>query len=1277
MFNNKAGFLFIFICLQLVLFNIGNAQQSLHNQWNFKHLTVDQGLSNNFVHAICQDKYGYIWIGTSFGLSRFNGLDITNYYHQKGDVNSLNSNYISSLFLDADSNLWIGTNNGMQIYNYDLQNFKPVTLPNGNTDPEVFCFNQDKEQNLLIGTSSGLFVLASGSNQLTKFIIPQPGLGNDSIYCIQVDEQNNLWISTYQTGLYFIDRTHNKIKEFRHDANNPRSISDDWIFALYQDREQNLWIGTYNNGFCMLNKADSSFSNYFIQSADEFTKRIRTFFEDRYGRLFLGSRQGLFLFDKYTATSSVYALNTHEVSVLSQNSVTCSFIDKDRNVWLGTHSGGVSYFNMYQKEFMHVKSAIHNQLFLNTGSVHCFAKTSKKLYVGTEKGINVLNQNTGVFSYWTNNPYDKSTLSYDDVKSIAIASDDSIWVATNRGGLNLLDASGKIRAVYRCDPHNPHSLPTDNLYNVFIDSKKTLWVISNKDWDRQHSVLSRFNPKTKSFTHYNFDFFIGIYESNDSILYISGVNGFYEYSRKTDSFTAYNNDTLIYRTDALFKDHNGNIWVGSNNGLAIYNLASQSYYNVNKMLNLGVFEVYGILGNNSEIWVSTNNGLIQLIDIDNLQSIKVRFYNQNDGLQSREFNYNAFFEDNQGYYYFGGDNGYNVFNPINIHINPFPPVVFIESLQINGKTINPNDSINKQKILKKSIIESTSITLDYQIHNFTINVNVLHFANAQSNTYKYRLNKNESWIYSNAANKAVTFRNIPSGEYHFEVIGINSDGMESIHPATITIKILPPFWKKIWFRALLFAGILMLVIMVISIRTKQLNFQRKLLQKRIDEKTKELAENNHALCEQNDEIMAQKEEILQQRDTIFKKNELLEEYATNLEQKVYERTIDLEDAKSKAEEGDRLKTAFLENISHEVRTPLNSIMGFIDLIDLDFDNPDNRQFFEIIKSSGASLLEVIEDIIDFSKMESGTMDLVIKELNLGQVLDILYQAHSQTLAKNNEINHQSVELFLSNKADYPGLQILTDVYRFTQIFNNLIRNAIKFTHQGIIEFGLYQIENNHYTFYVKDTGIGINIDDQHTIFDRFRKLEGKTGRLYRGGGLGLTIARHLTQRLGGIISLDSEFGKGSTFYFSIESHKEGLKPEAQNIITDKAYDWYNKTVLIVGNDQPNIDSINQSLLGTKVKLLYAKDGRAGVKTFYANSAKIDLVIVDIKLLKMTGYEVSEKIKEINKNVPVIAQTAYVNSSDIEKHKGTIIDDFLIKPVKKEFLISKMVFWLNK
>ncbi len=1280
--HSKLYCILILLGLSAIIQATNHFANDIHSQWKLKQVTVDQGLSNNYVHSICQDKDGYIWFATSYGLNRYNGISVEKFFNDKTHHGSLNSNYISCLYLDTDSVLWIGTDRGLQIYNDTLEIFEDVKIPDGVESREIYCITQDKNRNLLIGAPTGLFSYNLSEKSFQEITFEDQKVKNDSVYRMVVDEDNNVWFTRFQRGLYYYNRATNEIKEFRAQPNEVKALSEDWISGLYIDHSGELWIGTYNSGLCKFNPDDSSFTRYVIDPDNVFTMRIRTMFEDRFGRMFLGSREGLYLFDKETGKSSLYALKSHKVSQLSQNSVICTFLDNQGGVWIGTHSGGINYLDMYEKEFAHYSYIQGDNHFLNTGAVHCFAETAKKLYVGTEKGISVLNKETGTFKYLMNIPGDNTSLSYNDVKQITVETDDRVWVATNRGGIQVLNADDKVIETYRHDPLNSATIPSDNVYNIFLDNSKTLWVITNRDWDREKSVLSRYDKKTNSFKSYPRDLFMGIYEAPDSTLLFGGYYGFYKYNKEKDTLIEFKNDSLVFRTVVVYQDNAKNIWMGGRSGLCRYNAVKGVFEDIQKNVGVKFEEVYGMLERNGNLWVSTNNGLLEIQNIySNTNSFAYRSFDKNDGLQSREFNYNAYFKSSDGSFYFGGDNGFNRFFPDEIQKNQYLPQVRISSLTIAGKRIYPNDTVNNNICLNTSIKYADKIKLKYNSGAIKLRFDAIHYANAQANTYKYKLvGQDENWSYANAYNNYVTYHKLSPGNYTFMVYALNADDIQSKEPATINIDILPPFWQTIGFKVSLIVALILWFFVIIHLRTRYLRKQSDLLKAKVKEKTGQLAVSYELLKERQEEITAQRDTINEKNVQLEEQNEVLEDHRFHLEEIVAKRTRALEQEKIKAVESDRLKSAFLANMSHEIRTPLNAIIGFSNILYNQNTDVDQRYYFEIIKKSGFTLLKLIEDIIDFSRIESGTVEIQTELVMIDEVLNNQYKRFELEINESNKEHSQKVELILDNHINVSSRTLHTDPVRLDQILSNLISNAIKFTHQGYVKYGLLEVKDQMLTFYVEDTGIGIEKDDFDKIFKRFRKLEHKTQKLYRGGGLGLSITKSLVNLLGGNIYIESELNKGTTLYFTIkdmvDDQSEVVQTQVEKPKTEETLNWKDNTVLIVEDEVTNFKLLEAILSKTKINILYASDGFEAIELFKKNIQIIDVVLMDIKLPQKNGIEVCKEIKKLKEDLPIIAQTAYATESDKKEIRQSEMDDFITKPIKEKLLMEKMCKYLK-
>jgi signal transduction histidine kinase/CheY-like chemotaxis protein len=416
-----------------------------------------------------------------------------------------------------------------------------------------------------------------------------------------------------------------------------------------------------------------------------------------------------------------------------------------------------------------------------------------------------------------------------------------------------------------------------------------------------------------------------------------------------------------------------------------------------------------------------------------------------------------------------------------------------------------------------------------------------------------------------------------------------------------------------------------------------------------------------------------------QRDEIQNKNKEIELtkqelllHKENLEELVDKRTEELKNSKIKAEKSDKLKTAFLSNMSHEIRTPMNAIIGLSELLKIkDIDDDKKEEYLDVILNKSQLLLKLINDVLDIAKIEANEINISQDNCNINKIFKDL----NDTYAKDTEQKNTEFKCKCINK----DIIVITDEYRIKQIFYNLISNAIKFTEKGIIEISL-SIETINdkemLEFCVSDTGIGIPKDKIEVIFERFRQINETDSKDFGGTGLGLAISKKLVNILGGEIWVESKINTGSNFYFTIPFTKsEENKIAEYKQLNLNNYNWQGKKILIAEDEEFNFIILNELLEPTKIEIIRAFDGQQ-VLDILENDNNFNLILLDIQMPKISGYDLCPIIKTKYPNLKIIAQTAYVMSEDIEKMISIGFDKVITKPIDFEDFLSDINTYLK-
>lgn len=1272
----------LYVCLFLIIsFFLPGNSYGQGDIW-FKKLGIEDGLSHNTVYSIIQDKEGFIWIGTKNGLNCYDGYSFKLYDTNLNDSTSLSNSWVNTLYQDSEGFIWIGTEGG----GLNRLNKKTGIIERFINNPDnnnsllsnyVYAIAEDSNSNLWIGTEIGISVLdpsrKSIKNYSNKSADPN-SLSTAAVYDIIVDSRQRIWIATYGGGLNLFDKSTDGFKHFVNRPKDKSSVSSDTIWQIKEDRNNPdvLWVTTFS-GLNRLDYSTGTFSSFIVNDGKENVEqmnRLQPLLIDNKNRIWTGSdMSGLNYMDPVTSEIHHFEYDPYNKNGLSGNSILFLFQDRTGLIWVATRYSGINL--IFENNFNSMPGNNTSSNTLPSGNVFSISEKGSFVWIGMDKGLFKYNRQKGnVVQY----DFDKGVypVNQKHVYSVFFDSDEDLWIGTNNAGLYLLSKNSSVFKKYINEPGNSSSISSNGINSITQDKNGIIWIGTRR------GGLSSFDKATGKFVNYKSDpgnqnslsgDFINdlLIDSRNNLWIALSGGGLNKLDIGKNHFTRYQNnpkDTNSINDDyikCVTQTDDNTICAGSySGGLNILDITTGRFTHFMRRNWLSGKMIASITHDSlNNLWLGTNNGLSKF----NPKSGRVWNYGTKNGLSNLEFNTGAVFNGASGFVYFGGVNGLTYFNPKKIDEDNYIPVVTIIGLKISDRS----GTQSKKSGNNLTSFNNDTISLHYNQSSFSVRFSSMLFSNTGTNEYQYILEEyDKSWSSPSVENVA-RYSNIPPGKYVFKVKGSNNEGVWNDNYSQRYIIISRPIWQAAWFRITLIAIVIYLLYLVFLIRERALRINQEVLAKKIEENTIEIRQ-------QNIEILSQRDHALKQKMTIEAQNAELEKHRFGLEQLVRERTLELEFAREKAEESERLKSGFLANMSHEIRTPMNAIIGFSSLLtEEDITKKEKEEYLNIINRSGLSLMQLINDILDLSTMEAGKVELSLKNCNVNEILSQLYDIFSK---RNISATKKNVVL---TKKPFPGdeLIIFSDPIRLSQILSNLLDNAYKFTETGSIEYGCeLDGRDKHIRFYVKDTGIGLTREQAEKLFVRFSRITGSDKKLYRGTGLGLSICKNLVELLGGKIWVESEYNVGSVFYFTVpfspvNDPDETSASDAMSINPDSAT---SKVVMIVEDDEYSLLLLRTILSKSKYRIIEAKDGLEAIEN--VKNSQIDLILMDINLPNMNGYQATEIIKKINKDVIVIAQTANAFESDRAKCLKAGCDDMITKPVTASSLNDIVNKYLN-
>jgi signal transduction histidine kinase/ligand-binding sensor domain-containing protein/CheY-like chemotaxis protein len=1157
---------------------------------------------------------------------------ITQYHHDVWTTEQgLPQNTVTAITQTKDGYIWIGTELGLARFDglrFQVFNKKNTAALRSNM---VNALVEDRAGDLWIGTAGG--GLARLSHGVFSTYTAKEGLPNEVVLSLYEDGSGALWIGTDGGGLI---RFHEgKFTAFT----NREGLPDNSVYTIAQDQEGNLWAGTHA-GLARLH--DGTVAVYTTRNGLP-NDYVRSLIPARDGGLWIGTNGGgLSRFQEgklevYTTRTGLPSDAISAVSEdrlgnlwvgtfgagiarvaggatslydtkdgLSNDDVDCLFMDRDGALWIGTTGGGINRLADAPILTYDTQEGLSNEIALAVFEDH-----TGTLWVGTNGGgVNRFRE--GKFGALTI----REGLPDNFVVSIAEDGEGGMWFGTRKGLARLWN--GKFKVYTKKD-----GLPADIAMALYADHNGNLWIGTR-------AGLSRFSQGVfHNYTTANGmsnNVVLAIQEDQQGNLWIGTGGGGLNRLNKDGHFEIFDSKRGL-SSDMIMcihVDSAGVIWAGtSSNGLNRLQNGKITVYTSREGLPVEGF--FRILEDDSHnLWLSSDDGIIRVSkqQLDDLAAGKIRTlspaaYSTSAGMKSKECN-GAFqpagWKARDGRLWFPTMKGVVAVDPGHLGREGPAPGVILEQVRIDRHDMH---------------FAGAPVRVRPGSGELEIRYTAIGFRDAGAITFRYKLEGFDSdWV--EAGNRRAAFyTNIPPGSYRFRVTARNEFGTWNGTGASISFTLEPHFYQTRWYYVLWLVGVAGITALVHTLRVRQLRARERELSQRVEERTealrREMAERERA-----------EEDLLKAKE---------------------------------AEQASRIRTEFLANVSHEIRTPINGILGMAELALKSKPTSEQAEYLGTVRNCANSLLAVVNDIVDFSHIQAGKLRLDRKEFrlhdNIGETLKIAgIQAKQKGLDLRSRI-----------EPDVPEV-VSGDPIRLRQVLLNLLGNAVKFTERGEVFMRVECAGREDHTvelhFVVHDTGIGIALEKQALIFEGFSRGDSSINRKHGGSGLGLTIAQQLVHLMGGKIWVESEAGRGSAFHFTarvgfVREH-QGPKTSSEPSSGDQLASLH----ILLAEDNLVNQKIGKGLLVKRGhSVVIAKDGKEAV-SFLAREA-FDIVLMDIQMPVMDGLEatrlIRESEKQTGKHLPIVAVTAHAVEGYRTQCVEVGMDAFLSKPLVPDLLFE--------
>ena len=1225
----------------------------------FERISVEDGLPQSIVLDILQDHQGFMWFATADGVCKYDGYTFITYKHNPDDSTSLASSDAWGINEDRRGVLWFATMDGLSKFDRKKERFTNYMFdrndPQSISTSQVKCIDSHRHNGkdvLWIGTVRGLNKFDPETEKFIRY--PHTNLGNpySNIEGLLVDTSGMVWVGCADGGLHRFNPETEQYTHYIHDPNNPNSLPSNRVHKLFEDREGILWVGTLGGGLAKFDSENEQFISYHNDPEDptSLTSELVTkFFEDRTGRPWIGTTEGLNAFDREKEQFISYKHDPDDPNSISDNVILCINEDKSGNLWVGTW-GGVNKIDLQKNQFTHIRHIPGNKNSLSDNYVTSVHEShycgEDVLWIGTKNGgLNKFNRSTGKWSCYKHDPKNPNSLINNFVYSIFEDHTGIIWVGNFLGGLNKLDPrTGKIKR-YPYDPKKPNSLTCPSVRSIVEDENGLLWV------GTQTGGINTFDPVTEQFMLVSDKInVIDIYKDRSGDLWFGTRRGLEKYDKTSGKYLTYRHNpedstSLSHpHVQSMYESNSGEFWVGTfGGGLNLLDRKSGKFTHYSVKDGLPDDVIGGILEDEQgNLWMQTNKGISKF----NPQTKEFKNYDNHNGLICGELTELSYFQNRNGQMFFGTTAGLNAFYPEDIRDNTYIPPVVITNFKIFNKSVpikkNENADSQNNYILPGHISTLNEITLSYKESVFSFEFAALNYHSSQKNQYTYKMEGvDPDWVYTDASRRFATYTNLDPGKYVFRVKGSNNDGVWNEAGTSIKIIITPPWWRTNWAYSFYVLLILSMVYGIWRFQTNRLKMKHEM-------------EMEHFEAE-------------------------------------------------KLREVDHLKSRFFANISHEFRTPLTLIQGPVRQMFSGEFMGNLKETSGVILRYSDRLLNLINQILDLSKLESGRMKLKVSCTDIVQFLKGIVQSFS-SLAERKKIN-------LKFMAEPESISAYVDKDKLEKIVINLLSNAFKFTPKGgEVKVNLANPPESPFTkgghrgilISIFNSGAGIPPNQLDKIFDRFYQADESYTKDNEGSGIGLALTKELVEAHHGEIRVRSEMNMGTTFTVWLPIDKEHFKPEEivdiplsrpaspagrpskgdieespleggarragdvyadipTNELVTKPKISRSTPLLLIVEDNPDVTSYISSFLEKDYRIISARNGEVGLKKSLDKFP--DLIISDVMMPVMDGFELCRKLKsdERTSHIPVILLTAKADIDSKVEGLEFGADDYVTKP----------------